>query len=86
MFATLKFGARPLLSRARQAAGSTKSLREDEVTKGPHSDVITGRPWFLEVIDCGDTGAAMVLLTGSGDNAHVYDKIDMWAFLDSERG
>jgi pimeloyl-ACP methyl ester carboxylesterase len=28
----------------------------------------------LEVIDWGGTGEAMVMLTGSGDNAHVYDR------------
>jgi hypothetical protein len=28
----------------------------------------------LEVLDWGGSGEAMVLLTGSGDNAHVYDQ------------
>ena len=28
----------------------------------------------LEVLDWGGTGKAMVLLTGGGDNAHVYDQ------------
>ena len=28
----------------------------------------------LEVLDWGGTGETMVLLTGSGDNAHVYDQ------------
>jgi hypothetical protein len=62
---------------------STSSAIDDDPTNNvscfdtsPHKTLtVTVRPDVqLEVLDWGGTGETMVLLTGLGDNAHVYDE------------
>jgi len=63
--------------------GSTSPAVKDEATNsvscfdtsGHKAIFVTVEPDIqLEVLDWGGTGEAMVLLTGGGDNAHVYDQ------------
>ena len=71
-----------LVSAVAMACGAPMTARPTEskppacVDATPHTvRFVTVAPGVqLEVIDWGGVGQAMVLLTGSGDNAHVYDR------------
>lgn len=53
----------------------TASAQEIDATSAPKSTMVTVEPDVrLEVLDWGGTGETMVLLTGLGDNAHVFDQ------------
>jgi pimeloyl-ACP methyl ester carboxylesterase len=64
-----------LLLSAGQAAQEDAAQPADCLDPTPHEvSLVTVEPDVeLEVLDCGGSGETMVLLTGLGDNAHVWD-------------